>query len=207
MEKKISQATLNRLPIYYRILCTAEEGGVEIISSHELGKILNITPEQIRKDLTSFGNFGKKGIGYEVNDLKNKIENILGLQYHWRLGIVGAGHLGAALANYKNFPSLGFQIVALFDVDERIIGSEINGVKIYDFKKINSVATRKLIDIGVIAVPDIHAQKVADALVKAGVLGIWNFAPIKLNVPPQITLVNEDLSIGLTSLSYHLAQK
>ncbi len=207
MEKKISQATLNRLPIYYRILCTAAESGVEIISSHELGKILNITPEQIRKDLTSFGNFGKKGIGYEVSDLKNKIENILGLQYHWRLGIVGAGHLGAALANYKNFPSLGFQIVALFDVDERIIGSEINGVKIYDFKKINSVATRKLVDIGVIAVPDIHAQKVADALVKAGVLGIWNFAPIKLNVPPQITLVNEDLSIGLTSLSYHLAQK
>ncbi|MBQ9441958.1 MAG: redox-sensing transcriptional repressor Rex [Selenomonadaceae bacterium] len=207
MEKKISQATLNRLPIYYRILCTAAESGIEIISSHELGKILNITPEQIRKDLTSFGNFGKKGIGYEVNDLKNKIENILGLQYHWRLGIVGAGHLGAALANYKNFPSLGFQIVALFDVDERIIGSEINGVKIYDFKKINSVATRKLVDIGVIAVSDIHAQKVADALVKAGVLGIWNFAPIKLNVPPQITLVNEDLSIGLTSLSYHLAQK
>lgn len=207
MEKKISQATLNRLPIYYRTLCTAEECGVEIVSSQELGRLLNITPEQIRKDLTNFGSFGKKGIGYYVGDLKNKIENILGLQYHWRLGIVGAGHLGTALANYKNFPSLGFQLVALFDVDERIIGSEINGVKIYDFQKINSVATRKLIDIGVIAVPDIQAQKVADALVKAGVLGIWNFAPTKLNVPPQITLVNEDLSIGLTSLSYHLTQK
>ena len=207
MEKKISQATLNRLPLYYRTLSAMEEGGARVISSQELGRILNITPEQIRKDLTSFGQFGKKGIGYYVGDLKTKIENILGLQYHWRLGIVGAGHLGAALANYKNFPSLGFQLVALFDVDERIIGSEINGVKIYDFQKINSVATRKLIDIGVITVPDTQAQKVADALVKAGVLGIWNFAPIKLNVPKQISLVNEDLSIGLTSLSYHLTQK
>ena len=207
MEKNISQATLERMPLYYRTLCAAEEKGVVVISSQELGKILNITPEKIRKDLTLFGQFGKKGIGYYVGDLKNKIENILGLQYHWRLGIVGAGHLGSALANYKNFPSMGFQIVALFDTDERIIGSEINGVKVYDFKKINSVATRKLIDIGVITVPDIYAQDVADKLVSAGVLGIWNFAPKKIEVPPQITLVNEDLSIGLTSLSYHLTQK
>ena len=207
MEKNISQATLERMPLYYRTLCAAEEKGVVVISSQELGKILNITPEKIRKDLTLFGQFGKKGIGYYVGDLKNKIENILGLQYHWRLGIVGAGHLGSALANYKNFPSMGFQIVALFDTDERIIGAEINGVKVYDIKKINSVATRKLIDIGVITVPDTQAQDVANKLVEAGVLGIWNFAPIKLNVPPQITLVNEDLSIGLTSLSYHLTQK
>ena len=207
MEKNISQATLERMPLYYRTLCAAEEKGVAIISSQELGKILNITPEKIRKDLTLFGQFGKKGIGYYVGDLKNKIENILGLQYHWRLGIVGAGHLGSALANYKNFPSMGFQIVALFDTDERIIGAEINGVKVYDIKKINSVATRKLIDIGVITVPDTQAQDVANKLVEAGVLGIWNFAPIKLEVPPQITLVNEDLSIGLTSLSYHLTQK
>ena len=207
MEKNISQATLERMPLYYRTLCAAEEKGVVVISSQELGKILNITPEKIRKDLTLFGQFGKKGIGYYVGDLKNKIENILGLQYHWRLGIVGAGHLGSALANYKNFPSMGFQIVALFDTDERIIGAEINGVKVYDIKKINSVATRKLIDIGVITVPDIYAQDVADKLVSAGVLGIWNFAPKKIEVPPQITLVNEDLSIGLTSLSYHLTQK
>ena len=207
MDKNISQATLDRMPLYYRTLCTAEENGVVIISSQELGKILNLTPAKIRKDLTLFGHFGKKSLGYYVSELKSKIENILGLQYHWRLGIVGAGHLGSALANYKNFPSMGFQIVALFDTDERIIGSEINGVKVYDFKKINSVATRKLIDIGVITVPDIYAQDVADKLVSAGVLGIWNFAPKKIEVPPQITLVNEDLSVGLTSLSYHLTQK
>ena len=207
MKKNISQATLDRMPLYYRTLRAAEADGVRVISSQELGKILDITPEQIRKDLTYFGQFGKKGIGYYVSELKSKIENILGLQYHWRLAIVGVGHLGAALANYKNFSTLGFQIAALFDTDERIIGSEVNGVKIYDFKKINSVATRKLVDIGVIAVPDFAAQEVADALVAAGVLGIWNFAPVKLNVPKQIALVNEDLSIGLTALSYHLAQK
>lgn len=207
MKKKISQATIDRMPLYYRTLKQAEEEGRRIISSQELGKILDITPEQIRKDLTYFGQFGKKGIGYFVDELKNKIENILGLHYHWRLAIVGVGHLGSALANYKNFPSLGFQIVALFDTDEKIIGSEINGVKIYDFKKINSVATRKLVDIGIITVPEIHAQEAADALVSAGVLGIWNFAPIKINVPPQISLVNQDLSGGLVSLSYHLTQK
>ncbi len=206
MKKTISQATIDRLPLYYRTLRLAEEEGTEIISSKELGERLDITPEQIRKDLAFFGQFGRKGIGYFVDELRTSIGNILGLQHHWRLAIIGMGHLGAALANYKNFPTLGFKVAALFDIDAEIIGTEINGLRIYNFAKVKSVASRKLIDIGVITVPDTAAQSVANDLIDAGIRGIWNFAPIKLDVPPEITLVNEDLSIGLSALSYHLTQ-
>ncbi len=207
MKKYISGATIDRLPIYLRTLQLAEEEGKMIISSEELGRRLDITPEQIRKDLTSFGQFGRKGIGYFVAELKNHIGKILGLDNHWRLAIIGVGHLGAALANYENFTSLGFEISALFDIDERVTGYEINGVKIYDLRKLDSVVKRKNIDIGIITVPAVDAQEVADMLIQAGVKGIWNFAPVKLNVPRNIKLVNEDLTVGLNALSYHLTQE
>lgn len=207
MKKTISQATIDRLPLYYRTLQLAEDEGIEIISSKELGKRLDLTAEQIRKDLAFFGQFGRKGIGYFVDELQTSIGNILGLQHHWRLAIIGIGNLGAALANYKNFPLLGFHVAALFDIDEKIIGTEINGLRIYNFEKINSVASRKQIDIGVITVPAAVAQDVANDLIDAGIRGLWNFAPVKLNVPPEIALVNEDLSISLSALSFHLTQK
>ena len=127
MKKIIPQATIDRLPLYFRTLKLAEESGIQIISSEDLGQRLDIKPEQIRKDLASFGQFGKKGVGYYVGELNTRIQGILGLDNHWRLAIVGVGHLGAALANYANFVALGFEVAALFDTDERIIGSEING--------------------------------------------------------------------------------
>ncbi len=207
MKKYISQATVDRLPLYFRTLQLAEEEGQMIISSEELGRQLDFTPEQVRKDLTSFGQFGRKGIGYIVAELKNHIGKILGLESKRRLAIVGVGHLGAALANYENFDSLGFETVAIFDVDERSVGYEINNIKIYDFKKMDSVVKHKRIDIGVIAVPEVHAQDAADALVEAGIKGIWNFAPVKLSVPESVELVNEDLTIGLSTLGYRLTQK
>ena len=179
---------------------------MQIISSDELGRRLDITPEQIRKDLATFGQFGRKGIGYDVHELKDKIANILGLHNKWRLAIVGVGHLGGALANYVNFASLGFSVVALLDKNKEIIGSEVNGIKIRDLRYIKRVIAEKSVDIGVITVPASQAQSVADKLVAAGVKGIWNFAPIKLSVPPEIPLVNEDLSIGLSALSYHMSQ-
>ena len=207
MKNKISRATLERIPIYYRTLKNLSDSDEQIISSSKLAKLLEITPEQIRKDFLDLGQFGIKGVGYRIDTLTRGIENILGLQYRWHLAIVGVGHLGTALANYKNFPLLGFQVHALFDVDENLIGTQINGVKVYDFAKLDSVARRKTIDIGVITVPDTQAQNVADALISIGIKGIWNFAPIKITVPPEITIVNEDLSIGLTNLSYHLAHE
>ena len=207
MKKIISQATIDRLPLYFRTLRLVEDEEIEIISSDELGRKLDITPEQIRKDLATFGQFGRKGIGYDVQELRDRIGNILGLQNRWRLAIVGVGHLGGALANYVNFASLGFSVVALFDKNKSIVGTEVNGIKINSVSAMKRIIKSKKVDIGVITVPADEAQSVADSLVLAGVKGIWNFAPTKLNVPPTIPLVNEDLSIGLSALSYHMSQE
>ena len=207
MKKMISQATIDRLPLYFRTLRLVEDEAIPIISSDELGRRLDITPEQIRKDLATFGQFGRKGIGYDVRELKNQIGNILGLHKNWRLAIVGVGHLGGALANYVNFASLGFSVVALLDVNKKIIGTQVNGIKVHDVAHIEKVIAEKEVDIGVITVPAEKAQGVADLLVAAGVKGIWNFAPTKLNVPSNVPLVNEDLSIGLSALSYHMTQE
>ena len=206
MKKTISQATIDRLPLYFRTLRLVEAEELEIISSDELGRRLDITPEQIRKDLATFGQFGRKGIGYDVRELRDRIGNILGLHNKWRLAIVGVGHLGGALANYVNFAPLGFSVVALFDNDKKIIGSEVNGLKVNAASRMKRIIAERAVDIGVIAVPADEAQGVADLLIAAGVKGIWNFAPIKLNVPIDIPLVNEDLSIGLSALSYHMSQ-
>jgi len=206
MKKTISQATIDRLPLYFRTLRLVEEE-MQIISSDELGRRLDITPEQIRKDLATFGQFGRKGIGYDVRELKDRIGNILGLQNKWRLAIVGIGHLGGALANYVNFASLGFSVVALFDDNKKIVGSEVNGIKIDSASRMKEIVAEKSVDIGVITVPADEAQGVADSLVAAGVKGIWNFAPTKLSVPPTVPLVNEDLSVGLSALSYHMSQE
>ena len=206
MKKTISQATIDRLPLYFRTLRLVEEE-MQIISSDELGRRLDITPEQIRKDLATFGQFGRKGVGYDVHELKERISNILGLQNHWRLAIVGVGHLGGALANYVNFASLGFSVVALFDKNKDIVGTSINGIKVNNISLMKRVIKSQKVDIGVISVPAENAQSVADMLVIAGVKGIWNFAPTKLSVPPTIPLVNEDLSIGLSALSYHMSQE
>ena len=207
MRKGISQATIDRLPLYFRTLKLVEEELINIISSEELGRRLDITPEQIRKDLATFGQFGRKGVGYDVHELKERISNILGLQNHWRLAIVGVGHLGGALANYVNFASLGFSVVALFDKNKDIVGTSINGIKVNNISLMKRVIKSQKVDIGVISVPAENAQSVADMLVIAGVKGIWNFAPTKLSVPPTIPLVNEDLSIGLSALSYHMSQE
>ena len=203
----ISQATIDRLPLYFRTLRLVEDEQIQIISSDELGRRLDITPEQIRKDLATFGQFGRKGIGYDVRDLKEKLANILGLQNNWRLAIVGVGHLGGALANYVNFASLGFSVVALLDVNKKLIGTKVNDIPVNNVANMKKVVEKYKVDIGVITVPADEAQGVADLLVAAGVKGIWNFAPTKLSVPPEIPLVNEDLSIGLSALSYYMAQK
>lgn len=203
----ISGATIDRLPLYFRTLRLVQDEGRDIISSDELGRRLGITPEQIRKDLASFGQFGKKGVGYYVNELKRNVGNILGLDNHWNIAVVGIGHLGAALANYQNFIALGFNLVALFDQDPHVIGTVVNHVKVEDSRRIREIVRERQIHIGIIAVPAAFAQGVANELVEAGVKGIWNFAPIKMQVPETMHIVNEDLSIGLSSLSYYLTRK
>lgn len=206
-EQTISKATIDRLPLYYRTLRLAQDDGMDIISSDELGRRLELPPEQIRKDLALFGQFGKKGVGYYVNELKFNVGKILGLDNHWNIAIVGIGHLGVALANYQNFIALGFNLVALFDNDPNIIGKTVNHVKVKSIDELQSCAKNLKIDIGVIAVPAQFAQQVADKLVKANIKGIWNFAPVKMRVPEDVKIVNEDLSVGLSRLSYYITGK
>ena len=203
----ISKATIDRLPLYFRTLRNAQEEGLEIISSEELGKRIGITPEQIRKDLSLFGEFGKKGVGYYVRELIRHIGEILGLHRNWNIALVGVGHLGWALANYQNFSSLGFNLVASFDNDPGKVGAEVNEVPIYPMDELEQIIKERHIVIGVITVPAEYAQDVAARLIKAGIRGIWNFAPVKLNVPDNVKLINEDLSIGLSSLSYYLSRQ
>jgi redox-sensing transcriptional repressor len=203
----ISRATVDRLPLYFRTLRLIKSEGSDIISSEELGRRIGVTPEQIRKDLASFGAFGKKGVGYHVNELLNNISLILGLDRKWNIAIVGVGHLGWALANYRNFSSLGFQLIALFDQNPAIVGQSINGVEVLAITDMETVIEARNIQIGVITVPAGVAQSVADRMVAAGVHGIWNFAPVRVRVPDNVQLVSEDLSVGLSTLSYHLRRQ
>lgn len=200
----ISKATVDRLPRYYRCLRQLTDEGVEIASSEELGRRLAINPEQIRKDLAFFGQFGKKGVGYYVAELKESIGNILGLDHHWSVAIIGMGHLGAALANYQGIARLGFRLAAIFDANPTVIGTRVGERRVEDIAYLAEIIAERDIRIGVIAVPAAAAQNVADKLVAAGIRGIWNFAPVKLQVPPGIAFVSEDLSVGLSSLSYYL---
>ena len=201
----ISKATVDRLPRYYRCLRQLTDEGVEIASSEELGRRLAINPEQIRKDLAFFGQFGKKGVGYYVAELKESIGGILGLDNHWNVAIIGMGHLGAALANYQGIARLGFRLAAIFDANPVVIGTRVGERRVEDIAYLAEIIDERDIQIGVIAVPAAHAQGVVDQLVAAGIRGIWNFAPVKLRVPPNIPFVSEDLSVGLSALSYYLA--
>ena len=204
--EEIPQATLERLPLYHRTLQQLEEKGFKTVSSQQLAGFLNIKAEKLRKDLALCGTFGIKSIGYYVTALRKNIENFLGLNYRRKIGIVGASNLGFALATDETFTQLGFEISAIFDKDENFIGQEIGDVKIYDFAKIESISQRKMIDIGVIAVQKEFAQEAADALVAAKVLGIWNFAPVKIFVPNDVQVLDADLSFGLSILNYEVTQ-
>ena len=206
-KKAISDAVIERLPLYYRDLLLLQDAGIDIISSEKLGERLGITPEQIRKDLTCFGAFGKKGVGYYVSELCQQIVEIIGIQQHWKIGIAGIGHLGWALANYKTFGRLGFRTMGLFDVDHRIIGQNVGGVVVTPIAEMGDVIRKEGIQIGIITVPASVAQQVADQMVEAGIKGILSFAPLRLNVPDNIFVFREDLSIGLSRISYYLTNK
>ncbi len=203
----ISKATIDRLPLYYRALKLSQEEGIEIISSDELGRKIGVTPEQIRKDLSAFGEFGKKGVGYYVRELMRNIGEILGLNRKWNIAIAGVGHLGWALANYANFSPQGFQLQAIFDIDPDKIGRYINEIEIFHIDRIPEIVAARNIQIGIVTVPAEYAQDIAASYIEAGIKGIWNFAPIKLDVPTNVHVVSEDLSIGLSSMSYYLSRQ
>ena len=204
-EYSISKFTIDRLPMYFRELRRCQMEGCEIISSQILGCRVGVKAEQVRKDLATFGDFGKKGVGYIVDDLLANIKNILGLNRKWNIAIVGAGHLGRALANNLRFDSINYNLVAIFDVDHNKIGKHIKNVEINSLDMLEALVLQLSIDIAAITTPNFAAQTVADRLIAGGIGGIWNFAPVNLKVPDNMPVESEDLSSGLVNLTYHLA--
>lgn len=205
--EQVSELTTNRLSVYLRCLSQLEAAGVETISSQALAEQFHLNAAQIRKDLAYFGEFGVRGVGYYVKDLKLHLRQILGLDRRLRVVVLGAGNLGLALADYPGFGREGFEIVAMFDVDAEKIGDRSrSGVPIYDIRELKRIARRERLDIGVIAVPAESAQPVLDQVVAAGVKAILNFSPGTLKVPPGVKLKSVDLTVSLESLSFYLAQ-
>jgi redox-sensing transcriptional repressor len=180
--------------------------GVATISSQLLAEQFHLNAAQIRKDLAYFGEFGVRGVGYYVKDLRLHLRQILGLDRQLRVAIVGAGNLGLALADYPGFRQEGFEIAALFDVANSKIGHESRGgVPIHDIKKLKQTVKREHLDIAVIAVPAPHAQPVVDQVVTVGIKAILNFSPGALKVPENVKLKNVDLTVSMESLSFYLA--
>lgn len=203
---RASSSTVTRLSGYYRLLGELEAEDIETVSSERLAERGGITSAQVRKDLSFFGNFGRRGLGYNVTQLRKKIGDILGLTRRWSVALIGAGNLGLALFAYKAFQKQGFYIEAVFDSDPDKIGKRWDGVTIRSIDDLPRVAAKGGFDIVVIAVPEQAAQHVADAAVTAGVRGILNFAPGKLSIPESVALRNVDLSIAMESISYSLVK-
>lgn len=206
MEKKknISMAVIKRLPKYHRYLQELMKNGVDRISSKELGEKIGFTASQIRQDLNCFGDFGQQGYGYNVKDLYNQISLILGLNKDYKTVIVGAGNIGQAIANYNRFGELGLSLQGIFDANPKLTGLRMMGIEIQDIDNMEYFLQVNDIDIAMICVPRINAQKVCDMLVAGGVKGIWNFAPVDLVVPEDVTVENVHLSDSLLTLIYLL---
>ncbi len=203
----VSESVATRLSIYLRCLALLESEGVRHVSSQSLARRFDLNSAQIRKDLATFGEFGVRGVGYEVATLKRHLLALLGLDRIRRVAIVGAGHLGQALADYGGFRSGGFEIAALFDVDPAKIGTRTRtGVLVHDVQELASVVARQRIEIGIITVPADAAADVAEGCFSAGLKAILNFAPVRLNVPPGVRLKNVDLKINLETLSFYIAR-
>lgn len=193
-----------RLPLYLRSLNLLAEVGVTIISSAELGARLGITPAQIRKDLSFFGEFGKQGTGYDVLYLRDQLKNILHLNRQWPAVLVGAGNLGRAIAQHGGLGERGFRIAAIFDRNPQKIGQQIGGVEVENIDMLPIVVRRRKLRIAIVAVPANEAQRVTDALVASGIKAILSYAPIRLHVPETVQVRYIDPVITLQEMTYYL---
>ncbi|MWC28507.1 redox-sensing transcriptional repressor Rex [Paenibacillus sp. MMS18-CY102] len=201
---KISEAVVRRLPVYLQVLNELTMREVHTVSSQELGRKLNLNPAQIRKDLAYFGEFGRKGIGYDVDYLIEKIRQILNLDKTHYAALIGAGNLGHALCNYNTYIKDDVQITAVFDANPNKIGSTINGLTVQPMEALSEQIRAQRIRIGIITVPASEAQNVANELVSAGVDGILNFAPAILKVPDEVRIHHANFTTELLSLAYYI---
>jgi redox-sensing transcriptional repressor len=205
--QEIPEAVIKRLPVYHRHLTQLAKQEKEKISSPELAAKIGITASQLRQDLSWFGSFGQQGVGYRVNELLHEITQILGLENEIHMIMVGAGHLGRAIASYPSFNEKGFHIKAIFDNNPAIIGDVIEGNAIQSATELSNYLERSKVTVGVISTPANAAQEVADILVKGGVKGIWNFAPQILKVPSDVVVEHVHISESLMMLSFKLRQQ
>lgn len=206
--ESVSEATAVRLSVYLRCLATLEAEGRTNVSSADLARRFRLNSAQIRKDLATFGEFGIRGVGYEIGSLRRHLVSILGLDRTRRVAIIGAGRLGQALADYGGFGSDGFRLVALFDSDRSRIGSRSrSGVPIFDVRRLAEVVGRERIEIAVVTVPASSAADVVRQCWQAGLRAVLNFAPVRLDSPADSFLKNVDLRINLETLSFYIARR
>lgn len=203
----IPKATLSRLPLYFRVLTELNHLDIPFVSSDEMAAKVGITSSQLRKDLSCFGGLGIRGTGYDVAYLLGKIKEILGMNKKWRLGIIGAGKLGTALAGYKGLAQHGLEVTGLFDTDETKIGWKVGDIPIFHISDLMRKKEELGMEIATLTVPASVAQRVADIVVQAGFKAIWNFAPVRLEVPPEVFVRYEDLVVGVLTLSHHLSRR
>ena len=205
--RRVSESTVHRLSLYYRSLSQMERGGHQTVSSKELAGKDRLTPAQVRKDLSFFGSFGTRGLGYPVRELKEKIAMILGIHREWSVALVGVGNVGAALVSYKEFPKQGFNIKLIFDNDQRKIRKTRKGILVQDVKNMAHELKKNKIDRVIIAVPASTAQSVVDEVLSVGVTTILNFAPTNIKVPPSVFLRTVNMAMELEHLSFFLVNK
>ncbi|MBQ8639422.1 MAG: redox-sensing transcriptional repressor Rex [Lachnospiraceae bacterium] len=206
-QREISRAVIKRLPRYYRYLGELMQEGIERISSSELSARMHITASQIRQDLNNFGGFGQQGYGYNVRHLYAEIGNILGLNKNYSVIIIGAGNLGQAIANYTNFEKRGFVMKAMFDINPRLVGTQIRGIPVYSMDDLETYLEENEVAIAALTLPKAAAEKAAYRLVRCGVKGIWNFAHTDLMLPDDVVVENVHLSESLMRISYRISSK
>ena len=205
--RKVAESTVRRLSLYLRFLEEFEGQGVDTVSSNALAARGATTSAQVRKDLSFFGSFGKRGLGYPVPELADRLREILGLKRRYRVGVIGAGKIGSALVQYRGFKQRGFDIVAIFDSDPGKIGRQWDGLTVLDIASLEKELGRRPLDMAVLVVPANVAQAVTERLVSLEVKAILNFAPVQLSVPPGVEVKNVNLALELETLSYALASR
>lgn len=201
---KVAESTIRRLSLYLRFLEEFEEQGIETVSSEALAGRGGTTSAQVRKDLSFFGSFGKRGLGYSVPELAERLRSIIGLGHRYPLALIGAGKIGSALVQHRGFTERGFDIEAIFDRDPEKIGQSWNGQSVRDIRDLEATLAQDAVEIAVITTPADAAQGVADRLVALGVKAILNFAPVQLDVPNDVTVKTVNLALELEVLSYAL---
>ncbi|MDR0886127.1 MAG: redox-sensing transcriptional repressor Rex [Clostridiales Family XIII bacterium] len=206
-DSKISPAVIKRLPRYRRYLSDLQKKGLDRISSNKLSELVGFSASQIRQDLNNFGGFGQQGYGYNVKELNDEIAAILGIDREYSLVMVGLGNLGQAIANYNYFYKSGFVVKAMFDINPKIVGSQINDITVDHIDNLPKYLRTHNIDIGVISTEKESAQGIAEVFVEGKIKGIWNFAPTYLDVPDDVVLEDVHLSDSLWSLAYYINEQ